>query len=64
MATLRELDARGVRVTDIGLRRPTLDDVFLTLTGHAAEPAGGSQPGPDDPDDASGSVHDLTTEGA
>ena len=22
---------------DLGLRRPTLDDVFLTLTGHAAE---------------------------
>jgi ABC-2 type transport system ATP-binding protein len=64
MATLRELDARGVRVTDIGLRRPTLDDVFLTLTGHAAEPAGGSQPGSDDPDDTSGSVHDLTTKGA
>ena len=25
------------RVDDVGLRRPTLDDVFLTLTGHAAE---------------------------
>ena len=22
---------------DVGLRRPTLDDVFLTLTGHHAE---------------------------
>jgi ABC-2 type transport system ATP-binding protein len=30
IADLRALD---VRVTDIGLRRPTLDDVFLTLTG-------------------------------
>ena len=29
----------GVTVQDIGLRRPTLDDVFLTLTGHAAEDA-------------------------
>jgi ABC-2 type transport system ATP-binding protein len=28
---------RGVKVVDIGLRRPTLDDVFLSLTGHAAE---------------------------
>ncbi|MGH2784728.1 MAG: ATP-binding cassette domain-containing protein [Actinomycetota bacterium] len=27
----------GVVVSDIGLRRPTLDDVFLTLTGHVAE---------------------------
>jgi ABC-2 type transport system ATP-binding protein len=26
-----------VRVLDIGLRRPTLDDVFLSLTGRAAE---------------------------
>ena len=24
-------------IDDVGLRRPTLDDVFLTLTGHAAE---------------------------
>jgi ABC-2 type transport system ATP-binding protein len=34
---LRDLDARGVVVQDVGLRRPTLDDVFLTLTGHRAE---------------------------
>ncbi|MFP5307956.1 MAG: ATP-binding cassette domain-containing protein [Actinomycetes bacterium] len=37
-AALRDLDAAGVEVLDVGLRRPTLDDVFLTLTGHAAEP--------------------------
>ena len=30
---VRDLDARGVVVQDVGLRRPTLDDVFLTLTG-------------------------------
>jgi ABC-2 type transport system ATP-binding protein len=30
----------GVGVDDISLRRPTLDDVFLTLTGHAAEQDG------------------------
>ena len=35
---LRRLDAAGVTVSDVGLRRPTLDDVFLSLTGHAAEP--------------------------
>jgi ABC-2 type transport system ATP-binding protein len=34
---VRLLDAAGVGVEDLGLRRPTLDDVFLTLTGHAAE---------------------------
>ncbi len=34
---VRRLDAQGIRLADIGLRRPTLDDVFLTLTGHAAE---------------------------
>ncbi len=34
---VRRLDERGVAIDDIALRRPTLDDVFLTLTGHAAE---------------------------
>ncbi|UQA93386.1 ATP-binding cassette domain-containing protein [Streptomyces halobius] len=34
---IRELDGRGVEIDDIGLRRPTLDDVFISLTGHAAE---------------------------
>jgi ABC-2 type transport system ATP-binding protein len=33
---LRSLDGDGVGVQDVGLRKPTLDDVFLTLTGHAA----------------------------
>ncbi|MFF3071103.1 ATP-binding cassette domain-containing protein [Kitasatospora sp. NPDC057936] len=36
---IRELDARSIEIDDIGLRRPTLDDVFLTLTGHVAESA-------------------------
>ncbi|MEU5181044.1 ATP-binding cassette domain-containing protein [Streptomyces longwoodensis] len=36
---IRELDGRGIEIDDIGLRRPTLDDVFLSLTGHAAETA-------------------------
>ncbi|WP_404827852.1 ATP-binding cassette domain-containing protein [Conexibacter stalactiti] len=31
------LKSAGIGVDDLGLRRPTLDDVFLTLTGHAAE---------------------------
>ena len=31
---IRELDGAGIEVSDIALRRPTLDDVFLALTGH------------------------------
>ncbi|MFJ3722397.1 ATP-binding cassette domain-containing protein [Streptomyces sp. NPDC090045] len=34
---IRELDGLGIEIDDIGLRRPTLDDVFISLTGHAAE---------------------------
>ncbi len=37
---VRRLDQAGVGVDDIALRRPTLDDVFLALTGHAAEEEG------------------------
>jgi len=40
---IRELDAEQVAIDDIGLRRPTLDDVFLTLTGHIAEAAADTQ---------------------
>ena len=36
---IRELDAAEVRVDDIGFRRPTLDEVFLSLTGRPAEEA-------------------------
>jgi ABC-2 type transport system ATP-binding protein len=31
------LSSEGIGMDDINLRRPTLDDVFLSLTGHAAE---------------------------
>jgi ABC-2 type transport system ATP-binding protein len=34
---VRDLDQAEIPIDDIGLRRPTLDDVFLALTGHAAE---------------------------
>jgi ABC-2 type transport system ATP-binding protein len=34
---VRGLDAVGVRTQGLALRRPSLDDVFLALTGHAAE---------------------------
>jgi ABC-2 type transport system ATP-binding protein len=38
---VRRLSDAGVGVDDLALRRPTLDDVFLALTGHAAEDASG-----------------------
>jgi len=41
---LRRLDERQVRLEDVGLRRPTLDDVFLALTGKTAEQGGNPDP--------------------
>ena len=38
VAAVRTLDAAGITPTDVGLRRPTLDDVFVALTGHATTP--------------------------
>jgi ABC-2 type transport system ATP-binding protein len=35
--TVRALDSAGIETAGLGLRRPSLDDVFLALTGHAAE---------------------------
>ena len=51
MTVLRHLDQAGATVEDIGLRRPSLDDVFLHLTGNPTrdhdapvpEPAGGTR---------------------
>lgn len=34
---LRALDDAGIELADVELRRPTLDEVFLSLTGHVAE---------------------------
>jgi ABC-2 type transport system ATP-binding protein len=47
---LQRLGEREIKAVDIGLRRPTLDDVFLSLTGHSAEEVSES---PDEtPDDS------------
>jgi ABC-2 type transport system ATP-binding protein len=52
---VRRLDAAAIALSDLALRRPTLDDVFLTLTGEAARPPDPSeapatdQPGPERP---------------
>ena len=47
-AVVRDLDAAGVEIDDLGLRRPTLDDVFLALTGHATQPDEDEAGRPDD----------------
>ena len=36
---IRDLDAAQIPLDDLALRRPTLDDVFLTLTGHTTTSA-------------------------
>src|SRR3954451_17977301 len=45
-AALHRLDGSGVDLLDVGLRRPDLDDVFLTLTGHAAAQDADAEPEP------------------
>jgi ABC-2 type transport system ATP-binding protein len=41
---LRTLDQRGVTVSGLALREPSLDDVFLSLTGHRTEDAADLEP--------------------
>jgi ABC-2 type transport system ATP-binding protein len=40
---VRLLDEAGIGIEDISVGKPSLDDVFLQLTGHAAEPAEGGE---------------------
>jgi ABC-2 type transport system ATP-binding protein len=42
---VRRLDSAGVGIADIAVHRPTLDDVFIALTGHAAEHENGGGEG-------------------
>jgi ABC-2 type transport system ATP-binding protein len=58
---LRLLEGSGVEVLDVGLRRPDLDDVFLTLTGHAAE---ADRDAARTPDDVAGAGVPVATGGA
>jgi ABC-2 type transport system ATP-binding protein len=48
MAGLRALDAEGIAPQTFNLREPSLDDVFLSLTGHRTE-----ETEPDEDDDLS-----------
>jgi len=41
---IRLLDERGIEVDDVGLRRPSLDEVFLAVTGKRLDP---TDPGTD-----------------
>jgi ABC-2 type transport system ATP-binding protein/oleandomycin transport system ATP-binding protein len=43
-AIVRSLDAAGIEVSELALRLPSLDDVFLTLTGHRATSDDGHRP--------------------
>ncbi|MGF1663998.1 MAG: ATP-binding cassette domain-containing protein [Kineosporiaceae bacterium] len=45
-AAVRRVDDAGVRLSDLDLRRPSLDDVFLALTGHDTGPTGDPTAGP------------------
>ena len=48
---VQRLGAARIEVDDVGLRRPTLDDVFLTLTGHVAENGLADEEEDDEPDE-------------
>jgi ABC-2 type transport system ATP-binding protein len=48
---VQRLGDAGIEVDDVGLRRPTLDDVFLTLTGHVAEEGDAEGDDEDEPDE-------------
>jgi ABC-2 type transport system ATP-binding protein len=49
---VRRLDGAGVGIQDIAVRRPTLDDVFIALTGHAAEERDEEEDGERDEEEA------------
>ncbi|HMC52301.1 MAG TPA: ATP-binding cassette domain-containing protein [Acidimicrobiales bacterium] len=44
---VRRLDVERIEVADLSVHKPTLDDVFLALTGRVAEPAAGDGPAPE-----------------
>jgi hypothetical protein len=46
---VRRLDAAGLVLSDLALRRPTLDDVFVALTGQPTQPADPAGAGAADP---------------
>ena len=55
---VRSLDLAGVRVTGIAVDRPSLDDVFLALTGHGVAEGAGQHQGEDGSDETGGQLAD------
>ena len=45
IAVIRAFDEAGIHALDLALKRPSLDDVFLSLTGHVAEDEQVAEPG-------------------
>ncbi len=45
VAVIRSFDEAGIHALDLALKRPSLDDVFLSLTGHIAEEEVPAEPG-------------------
>jgi ABC-2 type transport system ATP-binding protein len=50
IAAGRALDDAGVELEDLGIRRPSLDDVFLAITGHPAAPGDDAGQAPHSPE--------------
>jgi ABC-2 type transport system ATP-binding protein len=50
IAAGRALDDAGVELEDLGIRRPSLDDVFLAITGHPAAAGGDAAQAPHPPE--------------
>ena len=50
IAAGRALDDAGVELEDLGIRRPSLDDVFLAITGHPAAPVDDAAQAPHPPE--------------
>jgi len=59
---IRDLDRSGIDLDSIEVHRPTLDDVFLTLTGRSLRDAESAQPGDDSgPDGLTAPAEGATT---
>ena len=43
---VRRMDAAGIILAELGLKQPTLDDVFLAITGHTTEQESEGKEGP------------------
>jgi ABC-2 type transport system ATP-binding protein len=53
---VRALDTAGVQVNDVTIQRASLDDVFMSLTGHATTPEASAGSGPETETELEGSM--------